>query len=663
MVSGRASGKGCCDTPLCCERCRAWQAATDRRLELLEDSIQRSVSEQVDLGMEGLLSFLADQLAEIEARLEKTPKNERRSGSFSVSSLTGTDQPSRLSQQSLRRLSRELSSQTRGTPADPPGPSSDESDDAPSGSSAQTRSTASRKRVPRPTPGTEERSRRSKSSRRTTSELSAVAFEPVTRPAAALETFATAFETEDEGLGRSASRPLTINAVGAGTSPAYGSYYNTSTMAELRKKHPAPQFSGKVADWAKFEEDWESYAALYSIGLHPEVMIDLLKLCLPTGMQETIRLYRQQQPGITFSEVFERFRKDYRLDNPYDARARWWDHRLQLPKTGRLDLTSFLNWRMKHEALRNRVADFSPHEEYTIILRALPDYWKNKVADFEKKLRRDSHWCRLSGLRLEEQQVRDLLDPFLPDDGHRRRPEIAEVRVLSNSIEVETRRLAHHEALLKLSGLKVSTKQGSFPLQIVEAKFRLTPERIFSYLRDELRSQESDSALKSSVLQPGNAPRKVQEIQATKSKPKPGSDPVTDRPSGKLGSDGDHRGSPKDDQAVGATEVMQVGRSGNRPNKSKVPPSKKDGRKDQDSPKEQVRAVGGSGKTYPKPNPDLPFIPPPTYTGGCWWCHRRGLDDKHDYKTCKGRLEGRAGYEKIKLARARSQSRGPQGGY
>ena len=72
-------------------------------------------------------------------------------------------------------------------------------------------------------------------------------------------------------------------------------------------------------------------------------MIDLFKLTLPAGMQETIRLYQQQQPGITYEEVFQRFRKDYHGDNPYDARDCLWDHRIQLPRNGDPNLISFLN--------------------------------------------------------------------------------------------------------------------------------------------------------------------------------------------------------------------------------------------------------------------------------------------------------------------------------
>ena len=88
----------------------------------------------------------------------------------------------------------------------------------------------------------------------------------------------------------------------------------------------------------------------------------------------------------------------------------------------------------------------------------------------------------------------------MPDDGHCE-PVLGNFRVLSNSIEVKTKKAAHHEAILALNGRKVTSKEGSFPLRVVEAKFRLTPEQIFSFLRDELRSQESDSALRSSVLQ------------------------------------------------------------------------------------------------------------------------------------------------------------------
>ena len=400
-----------------------------------------------------------------------------------------------------------------------------------------------------------------------------------------------------------------------------------------------------MADWGRFEEDWDSYRSLYQIGLHPEVMIDLFKLTLPVGMQETFRLYRQQQPGITYQEVFDRFRKDYQLDNPYHARQRWWDHRIQLPRSGYLDLTSFLNWKMKHEALRDRVADFSPHEEYSLIHKALPEYWRKKLQDHEKRLRRDSHWVRLSGIQLTAEQVRDLLEPNLPNDS-RRVPTLGEIRVLSNSIEVETKRLSHHEALVSLNGRSVRTKAGSFRLSIVESKFRLTPEKIFSFLRDELRSQETDSALKHSVMNKDASSKKVNAVPKSGCDRDHRSSPSAPSYAAVAGSgnggDSDHPSSP-----AGAGPGMQVSRVADRGSR---PPRQQ----------ERGQGKGGKGREYPKPDPNLPYIPPPEYKGGCWWCHRRGLSDDHDYKSCAGRLAARAGFEKIKLAKSRGQSQGPQ---
>ena len=301
-----ANSEGCCQTPECCERCRKWQAVTDERLRSLEGTIEQTVTERVQEAMEGVWNFLVDQIAELQEAPQADVASHR-SDSLSVSSLTGTDHPSKLSQQSLKRLSRELSSgdRSRRDHAGPSGPPADDNDSDSSSTETQSRSTVSRKQETRPAPGSEERSRRSKSSRR--SERSSVAFEAPARPAAMHGGIPMSIEVEEEVLGRTASKPLTINSVGAGAAGGYGAYYNTTTMAELRKRHPTPQFSGKVSDWGQFEEDWESYRSLYQIRLHPEVMIDLFKLTLPTGMQETIRLYRQQQPGITYEEVFQRF--------------------------------------------------------------------------------------------------------------------------------------------------------------------------------------------------------------------------------------------------------------------------------------------------------------------------------------------------------------------
>ena len=70
--------------------------------------------------------------------------------------------------------------------------------------------------------------------------------------------------------------------------------------------------------------------------------------------------------------------------------------------------TSFLDWEMKHEALRNTLANYSPHEECSIILKALPEHWKKRVGDHEKKLRSSSHWVRISRMALSARQVRDM---------------------------------------------------------------------------------------------------------------------------------------------------------------------------------------------------------------------------------------------------------------
>ena len=110
----------------------------------------------------------------------------------------------------------------------------------------------------------------------------------------------------------------------------------------------------------------------------------------------------------------------------------------------------------------------------------------------------------------------------------------------------------------------------------------------------------------------------------------------------------------------GTTGGAQVNRIGDRGDKSRRYPENSRG---SDNQRQQAaQGKGAGGKEYPKPNPQIPYIPPPDYKGGCWWCYRRGLSDDHDYKACKGRLAGRAGFEKIKLARTRSRSQGPPQG-
>ena len=128
-------------------------------------------------------------------------------------------------------------------------------------------------------------------------------------------------------------------------------------MQDLRRPCTTPVFSGEVRDRENFVQEWEQYSRLYTIGLPEAVTLDLFKTCLPDRMQKTVLLYQRRHPGISFNDVFERFAPDYGMDNLYDARERWLNNKLVLPKSGKLDLTSFLHWQMSHDLLQECVPD------------------------------------------------------------------------------------------------------------------------------------------------------------------------------------------------------------------------------------------------------------------------------------------------------------------
>ena len=144
-------------------------------------------------------------------------------------------------------------------------------------------------------------------------------------------------------------------------------------MQDLRRRCTTPVFSGEVRDWENVVQEWEQYLRLYTIGIPEAVKLNLLKTCLPDQMQKTVLLYQRRHPGISFNDVFERFAADYGLDNPYDARECWLNNKLMLPKSGKLDLTSFLHWQMTHELLRERVPYYSQNEEYQLVMKNLPE--------------------------------------------------------------------------------------------------------------------------------------------------------------------------------------------------------------------------------------------------------------------------------------------------
>ena len=90
----------------------------------------------------------------------------------------------------------------------------------------------------------------------------------------------------------------------------------------------------------------------------------------------------------------------------------------------------------------------------------------------------------------KKKQIKELLEPLLLNGG-----KITTVRILSNSAELETPQQEHNNALLRVHG---RTCQGR-RLNLVETKFRLPVDEIFSLLLEELRMHDADSVLKNSV--------------------------------------------------------------------------------------------------------------------------------------------------------------------
>ena len=110
--------------------------------------------------------------------------------------------------------------------------------------------------------------------------------------------------------------------------------------------------------------------------------------------------------------MFQRFAANYGLDNPYDARECWLNNKLVLPKSGNLDLKSFLHWQRKHETLRERVPAHSQHEQYQLVMKNLPEWCRRKVQESGKKAGRHSFWIRFSGMTSNKKQIKELLEPL-----------------------------------------------------------------------------------------------------------------------------------------------------------------------------------------------------------------------------------------------------------
>ena len=177
-----------------------------------------------------------------------------------------------------------------------------------------------------------------------------------------------ALPEKDAAEAAAASATHRISAIHLGAAQAF---VNTAGLNKLRELEPLPAFDGTPAGWDQFAQVWHEVKDLHLLGVPPAMHPRVLMRCLPATLRQNVAGWVRDDPAMSLDEVFDRLRQDFQIADAYGDAHNWESLTLDAPN-GKLTLAVWGTWKREWERQRALVADSTPHQEYKLVMQALP---------------------------------------------------------------------------------------------------------------------------------------------------------------------------------------------------------------------------------------------------------------------------------------------------
>ena len=168
---------------------------------------------------------------------------------------------------------------------------------------------------------------------------------------------------------------------------------------KLRELDPLPAFEGTPAGWDQFAQDWHEVKDLHLLGIPPAMHPQVLMRCLPAGLHKSVAGWVPEDPTMTLDKVFDRLCNDFQIADAHGNAHHWESLTLEAPG-GKLTLAAWGTWKREWEQQRALVANSTPHQEYKLVMQALPRRYFDAVRTEEIRL-----WRRTLGTQFMGPEV------------------------------------------------------------------------------------------------------------------------------------------------------------------------------------------------------------------------------------------------------------------
>ena len=246
-------------------------------------------------------------------------------------------------------------------------------------------------------------------------------------------------------------------------------------------------FDDKSTDWYQFDREWKRYEQLTAatgLPMPDPIKLEVLKSRVGTVSRLLIQRMEEENPHRTFAEYYGALAKMYAKDASEQARLAWNRVQLKIGPDGILTLEAFRKFAAEFQVCRNRVADWTPTEEYSLLFKRLPPAWGVRVKEEEQKRGRSKVWVRLTN-------VPDITAGALREALVAEGIAIRGVQTTDGGFLIDTESEATQDALLAMDGRVLEGKA----VKAARTQVKMTGTEILAWVEEKLKVQQEAKEL------------------------------------------------------------------------------------------------------------------------------------------------------------------------
>ena len=210
---------------------------------------------------------------------------------------------------------------------------------------------------------------------------------------------------------------------------------------------------------------------------------DLFLTCLHKNLKEHYENMIALRPSTTFNEVMEDMEKAFGMDNPHYFRQHW--ENVKLKFEGKLTLAEFLLWKSRYLTARSLVQDFTDQEDMDMVLKNLPQVWREKVLQQEAKEAERRWIVKIVGSTASEESLKKSFAGALG--------EVVSAKKLRGAHLMEFKTEDQKSKALSFKNITLGNDELLTMTPVRRARW--TTEKVFDYMVKQLRIEQESKLL------------------------------------------------------------------------------------------------------------------------------------------------------------------------